>query len=318
MIRPRVVALGLVCVVACIAGCPRQPTTEPEPEPEPQVEEIVDAPSICTAGCQKLDRCVPELAGEGSDPADVSARLSDACDAACSSFADQRSSLALRDCLDLRSCPAFWGCISAAEVRPWLATIAPVGDRSCANLCSQASACAIARECALVGPGPGPRAGPGTRAPAEHGDRDTCMQDTALRVDLEETCLLRCSSTPEDSRARTELIGCIDHGTCDGMLACLDSWHDTSYAEPGLVPGVDPTCDAFCTRAIVCGAAQEDIELEPEELDALKQRMTSTYIECTVQCGKDLDVGGGEARESFEACTAVEDCPAYSECALEV
>jgi hypothetical protein len=46
--------------------------------------------------------------------------------------------------------------------------------------------------------------------------------------------------------------------------------------------------------------------------------MTSTYVECAVQCGKDLDVGGEAAKASFEKCTAVESCTEFGVCAPEV
>jgi hypothetical protein len=67
----------------------------------------------------------------------------------------------------------------------------------------------------------------------------------------------------------------------------------------------------------VCGAEQESVELEPAELEELKQVMTSTYVECAVQCGKDLEIGGEAAKASFEACTAVASCTDFSVCANE-
>ena len=310
--------LALVVAVLGLTGCPKpSTTTEPAPvEVESEVsDDPVDAAALCSAGCEKLEACVPTLTSElDSDPADIVERLGQECDAACPSFEDQRSSLALRDCLDLDSCDAYWGCVGTPGVRPWLAAVAPVGDRSCANLCGQASACAIAQACELE-----PASGASGQS-SSTGELDPrCAQDEDRRDELEEVCRLQCQAAAEDSRARTELIGCIDHASCGGLLGCLDTWADTDYGdERGPIPGVNPTCDAFCSRSIVCGAALEEVELEPEELAELKQRMTSTYIECTVQCSKDLETGGDATSEAFAQCTEVEDCEAFTACALEV
>ncbi|PRP99968.1 hypothetical protein [Enhygromyxa salina] len=318
------VAVALVLALVCgalVGGChrPANPSEEPDQTPVEVADEQIDSPKICAAGCRRLERCVPELASEvDGDPAVIAERLAQACEPGCASFADRGSSLALRDCLKLESCNAYWGCVGTPSVRPWLATVAPVGDRSCENLCSQASACAIAKVC---------ESDAGTRKPRavkpDGGEElaldPICMQDEAHRNELDETCLLQCESTPEDSRARVELTGCIDHASCEGMLGCLDSWAETDYGDPGgLTPGISQTCDSFCTRAIVCGAEQESVELEPEELAELKQAMTSTYVECAVQCGKDLDSGEATVRAAFETCTASETCEAFTACALEV
>ncbi|KIG15216.1 hypothetical protein DB30_05760 [Enhygromyxa salina] len=316
--------MALVLALACgalFSGCRRPPTTSEEPDQSPVevADEKIDAPGICSAGCRRLERCVPELASDvDSDPTEIVARLAQACEPACASFEDRSSSLALRDCLKLDSCNAYWGCVGTPSVRSWLAAVAPVGDRSCTNLCSQASACAIAKVCESDAGARKPR----TTKP-DGGEElaldPVCMQDEAHRNELDETCLLQCETTPEASQARAELIGCIDHASCEGMLSCLNSWAETDYGDPGgLTPGISKTCDAFCTRAIVCGAEQESVELEPEELAELKQVMTSTYVECAVQCGKDLDSGDEPVRASFETCTASETCEAFTTCALEV
>ena len=70
--------------------------------------------------------------------------------------------------------------------------------------------------------------------------------------------------------------------------------------------------------AIVCGAADSQVELEPDELAELKQTMTSTYVECAVQCQSDLEAGGESARAAFEQCTAVETCEQFASCADDV
>jgi hypothetical protein len=304
--------------VPLLGACPRQTTTTDEPDQTPVevADEQIDAPAICSAGCRRLERCVPELASEiDGDPTVIAERLAQACDPACSSFDDRGSSLALRDCLKLDSCNAYWGCVGTPSVRSWLAAVAPVGDRTCENLCSQASACAIAKVC---------ESDPGGRKPKPNATDQfidpVCMQDQAHRDELDETCLRQCEATDEPTQARAELIGCIDHVSCEGMLGCLDSWSQTAYDDDprALTPGISPTCDAFCTRAIVCGAEQENVELEPEELDELKQIMTSTYIECAVQCGKDLETGDEPVRAAFEACTASPTCEAFTACGLEV
>ncbi|PRP92617.1 hypothetical protein ENSA5_47980 [Enhygromyxa salina] len=320
---------GLVLVLAlatgALGGACRKPTTpveQPEDAPIAVVDEEVDAPGVCSAGCDRLERCVPELVGEiDGDPTVIADRLGQECDSACATFEDRGSSLALRDCLNLDSCNAYWGCVGTATVRPWLAAVAPVGERTCENLCSQASACAIAKVCETEAGGRKTRPG---KAGADAGEDEQvidpeCMRDDVRRSELDETCLLSCEATPVDSPARTELIGCIDHASCDGMLSCLDSWAETDYGDAsGPTPGISPTCDAFCTRAIVCGAEQENVELEPEELEELKQVMTSTYVECAVQCGKDLAPGDEAARAAFDACAAVETCEAFTTCANEV
>lgn len=324
--KPVALVLALVCGVA-FGGCRRQATTTEDPDQTPVevADEQIDAPKICSAGCRRLERCVPELASEiDGDPTVIAERLAQACDPECASFEDRSSSLALRDCLKLDSCNAYWGCVGTPSVRSWLATVAPVGDRSCENLCSQASACAIAKVCESDAGGRKLRSNKSDGAGKSDDEADQlidpiCMQDDAHRNELDETCLLQCETTPQDSQARAELIGCIDHASCEGMLGCLDTWAETDYGDPGgLTPGISPTCDAFCTRAIVCGAEQENYELEPEELEALKQVMTSTYVECAVQCGKDLDGGDEAVRAAFETCTASETCEAFTTCALEV
>jgi hypothetical protein len=328
--------IGLVLCGSTIGGCRRNPTEVAPPQDRPVVveDETIDAPGVCAEGCTRLERCLPELASEvDGDPTIVADRLASECAGACGTFSDADSALALRDCLNLNSCDAYWGCVGTATVRPWLAAVAPVGERTCANLCSQASVCAIAKACEGDGSSKRPRPGKpkpegkaDSKADASGGEAgeeleadEVCAQDQARLDELEERCLLQCEATPDDSRARTELIGCIDHASCNGLLRCLDTWSQTDYAVvDGPTPGISETCDAFCTRAIVCGAEQESVELDPAELEELKQVMTSTYVECAVQCGKDLDVGGDAVRANFERCTAVATCTEFSTCADEV
>lgn len=322
--------LTLALMTGVLAGaCRKQPPSTAEPDDTPRVDtsEQVDAPAVCTAACQRLERCVPELASDiDGDPAVVAERLANECAPACEGFADQRSALAVRDCTSLSSCTAFWGCVGTAEARAWLATVAPVGERTCENLCSQASACAIAKVCETdVGarkPRPGKSKSDDADAEPDGGEvvlDAECTRDEVLRNELDEHCLLQCRALPDDSRARAELIGCIDHVSCDGLLRCLDGWAATDYEDAvGPTPGISPTCDGFCTRAIVCGAADSEVELDPEELAELKQTMTSTYVECAVQCEKDLEVGGEPAKAGFEQCAAVETCEQFASCADEV
>lgn len=319
--------LTLALLMSVVSGaCRKQVTTAGTPDEVPRIDdrEQVDAAEVCTAGCERLERCVPELAGDiDDDPSVVAERLANACEPACKGFADQRSALAVRDCLSLSSCTSYWGCVGTAAARPWLATIAPVGERSCENLCSQASACAIAKVCESEGEsesgGRKPRAGKLDGDASETIVDAECMRDEVRRNELEDRCLLQCRALAPESRARTELIGCIDHVSCDGLLRCLDGWAETNYADAtGPTPGINPSCDSFCTRAIVCGAADSQIELEPEELDELKQTMTSTYVECAVQCEKDLEAGGDTVRAAFDSCTAVETCDQFAACADEV
>ncbi|NJK32113.1 MAG: hypothetical protein HC927_06685 [Deltaproteobacteria bacterium] len=130
---------------------------------------------------------------------------------------------------------------------------------------------------------------------------------------------MRCLAAPEDSQARTELIGCLDHVSCPGMLRCLDTWTETAYvSEPasGPVPGISESCDGFCTRAIECGAAAEGVELSPDELRVMKEVMTSTYVECAIQCEKDLE-RSSKAKEGFDRCTATATCDEFFACADE-
>jgi hypothetical protein len=327
--------LALALISGSAIGACRRKVSEVEPPQDRVViveEETVDAPAVCAEGCTRLERCLPELASEiDGDPTVVADRLASECAGACGTFGDPDSALALHDCLNLSSCDAYWGCVGTATVRPWLAAVAPVGERTCANLCSQASVCAIAKVCEHEGGGKRPRpekkpkpegkadANTGGEADEEPIVDEECAQDQARLEELEERCLLQCEATPEDGRARTELIGCIDHASCNGLLRCLDTWSQTDYTQvDGPTPGISETCDAFCTRAIVCGAEQESLELDPAELEELKQVMTSTYVECAVQCGKDLDVGADAARASFERCTAVATCTEFSACADEV
>ncbi|HVH99594.1 MAG TPA: hypothetical protein VM869_12825 [Enhygromyxa sp.] len=327
--------LTLALLMAVIGGaCRKQATPVEAADQAPRVDdsEEVDATAVCTAGCERLERCVPELASDiDGDPSVVAERLARACEPACQGFADQDSALAVRDCLNLNSCTSFWGCVGTAPARPWLAAVAPVGERTCENLCSQASACAIAKVCESESGGRKPRSSKPGKGDAELSDGpepgstgDTvvdpeCMRDEVLRSELDERCLLSCRALPEDSRARTELIGCIDHVSCDGLLACLDGWAETSYEDAtGPTPGISASCDGFCTRAIVCGAADSQVELEPEDLDELKQTMTSTYVECAVQCEKDLEAGGESTRAAFDKCTAVDSCDQFASCADEV
>ena len=329
--------LTLALVIGVLGGaCRKQNVVADAPTdaaPEPEAVEQIDAPGVCTAACERLEQCVPELVAEldgtTSDPAVVRERLAGTCSSTCASYQDPRSAHAVRDCTRLDSCTAFWGCVGTAEARPWLAAIAPVGERTCENLCSQASACAIAKVCETEGkakrkPGKDGKDGAdgktsdGKTEPSEVTVDPACLRDEALRTELDERCLLQCRALPEDSRARTELIGCIDHVSCDGLLRCLDGWSATDYTDAsGPTPGINPTCDSFCTRAIVCGAADSEVELDPEQLDELKQTMTSTYVECAVQCEKDLETGDA-VRTKFDECTAVETCEQFAACADEV
>jgi hypothetical protein len=344
---PSITTLVLVFASGvAIGACRRQPTDVQPPENQLVVveDEAVDTPMVCVDGCTRLERCIPELASEiDGDPTVVAERLANECAGACGSFGDRNAALALADCLNLGSCDAYWGCVGTAAVRPWLAAVAPVGERTCANLCAQASVCAVAKVCEAApvsearGQGEGedppkrprpekkPKDGKDGKPddagePADEPATDpTCAQDRAQLDELEAHCVLQCEATPVDSRARTELIGCIDHASCDGLLRCLDTWSETDYADvDGPTPGISETCDAFCTRAIVCGAQQHDADLDPTALEELKQAMTSTYVECAVQCGKDLEVNGEAARANFERCTAVASCTDFSTCADEV
>lgn len=327
---------------------------EPDAAPVLDTSETVDSQRVCQDGCRRLDRCAPELARgqvEG-DPVLLASRIGDpeACDASCSEFDDTRVSLGLRDCLALSSCDAYWGCLSTELARPWLAAVAPPGERSCENLCSQASACAIAELCEDTrGESSGRR-----RARTRDSDDDSltppskasedeaaaaedapspspaCQAETARQAELEESCRLKCEASPEGGRARFELLGCLDHGSCGGMLGCLDSWSRTDYSRAALMteagtelpegvdpgPGLDPVCDAFCTRALACGAAAEGLELEGEALTELKHALTSTYVECALSCAKDQK--SAAATKAFEACTAVESCEAFAVCSDEV
>lgn len=313
MPRPRGLLLFALVTGVLAGGCRERATVvEPDTGPVAQVIEI-DAIAVCEAGCERLTRCVPDLATETeSSPEEVAARLADECNPACMGFAGHSPSspgaalqleiardaaFALEDCLGLDSCNAFWGCVGTEDVRPWLAAVAPVGERTCENLCSQASACAIAKVC------------------DEAAGKDACLADAARRDELDETCLLQCASTSDESQARRELIGCLDHVSCGGLLGCLDSWADTAY-EPngGPTPGISPTCDDFCTRAIDCGAQAEGVELTPAELAQLREAMTSTWVECAVQCEKDVASGDAQ-KQGFEQCTAAADCDAFQVCA---
>ncbi|MFV8749037.1 hypothetical protein ACNOYE_00640 [Nannocystaceae bacterium ST9] len=326
MPRPRPRGLLLLALITGVfaGGCrERKPVVE-QPDEAPLAEVIeIDALAVCEAGCERLTRCAPDLASEaGSSPDEVGARLASECSSACIGFAGQSpdspgaamrmelardAAFALDDCLDLDSCNAFWGCVGSEDVRPWLAAVAPVGERTCENLCSQASACAIAKVCEEAAGKDGIK--------REVVDPETCLADDVRRDELDETCLLQCASTPDESQARRELIGCLDHVSCGGLLGCLDSWAETAY-EPGEgpTPGISPTCDAFCTRAIDCGARAEGVELTPDELARLREVMTSTWVECAVQCEKDL-ANGDAQRQTFEECTATPDCDTFSTCA---
>lgn len=313
-------ALALVSGLA-IGACRRKTTDVQPPEDQPIVveDEAIHPPTVCMDGCVQLERCIPELATEiDGDPTIVAERLASECATACDSFADVDAALALNDCSSL-GCDAYWGCVGTSAVRPWLAAVAPVGERTCANLCSQASVCAIAKVCEDEGEDAHKRPRKSGELVEEPATDPACARDQARLGELEERCLLQCEATPVDSRARTELIGCIDHASCDGLLRCLDTWSQTDYAQvDGPTPGISETCDAFCTRAIVCGAEQQSVELDPSELEELKQLMTSTYVECAVQCGKDLDVNGDTARTNIERCTAAPSCTDFNACANEV
>lgn len=310
-----------------LAGCPERKSVIAKPDDAPASEASeVDVLGLCEAGCEKLTRCVPDLAIEGdAAPDEVAARLADECTPACSSFATpmptapgaalrleraRESALALEGCLALDSCNAYWGCVSSEAVRPWLAAVAPVGDRSCENLCSQASACAIAKVCESSDKDKDKDRDAGKTPPDP-----ICQTDGTRRDELEDSCLLQCNAAPADSQARDELLGCIDHVSCGGMLECLDRWAETDYrSDDGPTPGISQTCDDFCTRAIECGAQAQGIELSADEIAALREIMTSTWVECAVQCEKDLQRGEAQ-KQTFEQCTATSDCAAFSSCA---
>lgn len=311
--------LLLALGVGLIGGaCRDRTTTVEQPDSTPSTATVqINHAEICEAGCTRLERCVPELAEAGDEPAvEIAARLDAECSAACSEFKDDAAALAVQDCLTLDSCNAFFGCLGSEGARSWLASVAPVGERSCENLCSQASACAIARVCEVEA-----NASSKDKRPSEAAsDPAACLADEIRRAELDEHCRLQCLSTPEDSQARTELLGCLDHVSCPGMLQCLDSWVDTTYSggpQPGPTPGISETCDRFCERAIVCGAEAEGVELSPDELRVLKETMTSTYVECAVQCELDLD-RASKARDAFDQCTAAASCDAFLTCANDV
>lgn len=324
MPRPRGLLLLALTTGVLVGGCrDRNPVLAP-PKDDATVSVVVeiDAIAVCEAGCERLTRCAPDLAADkGGATNELEARLARECSPACVGFAGasangpgaalrleiaRDAAFALDDCLDLDSCNSFWGCVSTESARPWLAAVAPVGERTCENLCSQASACAIAKVC-------DDQSSKDVKREAK--DDAACLADDARRSELEESCLLQCVSTPDESQARRELIGCLDHVSCGGLLGCLDSWADTAYErDGGPTPGISQTCDDFCTRAIDCGARSQGVELTPAELAGLREVMTSTWVECAVQCEKDL--ASGEAQQkAFEQCTAATDCETFSACA---
>ncbi|NVB40554.1 hypothetical protein G6O69_22120 [Pseudenhygromyxa sp. WMMC2535] len=351
LLAPSILA---VAVMALASACPKPAPVSEQPDAAPAEVDRgpeLDLLGLCQSGCDRLTRCVPELASASDEqPTTIATRLVQTCAPACERFADVEAAAAVRDCLGLDACGAYWGCVSSEAARPWLASVAPVGDRSCENLCSQASACAINTVCeaeaeaearteAKTGPGGaaegsssrrssrGAKARDGASASAGASEAapgvdsaassEPCITDEARRSELEEHCLLECQGTPEDSLARAELIGCIDHGSCGGLLTCLDSWASTDYGDDsgGPLPGVHPACDAFCTRAIVCGAEQdaEGEALSPEDIAELERAMTSAHVECAVQCGKDIDAGQDAA--GFSTCAAAQTCEDFGACA---
>ena len=93
----------------------------------------------------------------------------------------------------------------------------------------------------------------------------------------------------------------------------MEAWADTSYAPEGLgLPGTSEACDRYCTRAIECAAEAEDVELDPDQLRAMKQTMTGTWVECAVRCEKRR---ASEGERELGRCNATKTCDDYFACA---
>ena len=87
--------LTLALLIGVVGGaCRKQAVTAENPSDTLRVaaDEQLDVPEICTQGCQRLERCVPELSGDvDGDPTVVAERLARECQPACQGFADQSS-----------------------------------------------------------------------------------------------------------------------------------------------------------------------------------------------------------------------------------
>lgn len=278
------VLVGLL-VWAALGGCERRdrPPTAPNARERADVAPTQKpAAEVCARACDRFRGCTGELASAyGADAEAVSARFLFACDEECSGLeGTARGELGrVDDCTALDSCIAFYTCATGDPPPLALSTItARTPAPTCASLCARERRC-----------------------------RD---QAQATAEEAESACVLSCEAA---AQAQSPLP-CGTRRTCGGLLGCVDGWRDSGYARErdAPPPGVSPVCDELCTRAIRCGAEASGEPLAEAELAELRDTMSSTYMECALQCGEDLRQDDG-AR--FQKCLAKAECKAFEECA---
>lgn len=270
-------------MLACIAvapGCRKSGTEPTSPVARVQADEAVVVPArqVCEDSCRRLDGCAATLASAYEvETSVVAARFVFDCGSECAGLeGPAKTEVAhLADCVALDDCAAFYTC-STGEPTP-VATASFEPAANCDGLCGRVLACRGAGE-------------------EESGE-------------IESDCQLRCAGADPEGEQRKALMSCLDQRTCGGFLGCVETWRTGTDGGEGPPPGVSGTCDGLCTRAIQCGA--EDENLSESELSELRDTMASTYMECAVQCEKDLHA---DNRADYDECVAVDDCEAFQKC----
>lgn len=237
----------------------------------------IPAPELCRDSCSRLDRCAPDLAAYHElEVAVVAAQFPFDCPDECAGL----EGTAKNDVATLSDCLALDSCAafySCSTGEPLPVDLTAAHD--CESLCKREVVC---RE----------------------------LSD-AERDEAESECLLGCeNAAPPDSTAG---LDCLDHRTCGRFVACVGRWREGTSSSGPLPPGVSKTCHHLCRRAIECGAEYAD--LSDREVSELREAMASTYVECAVQCGKELSE---QNQRSFDACLGKESCEDFQKCADEL
>ncbi len=303
--RYELTAVGFISLLlACHSSPPPRLPSAPEPV---EAANSVNQEDVCAQTCNRLSNCSNSTGSATPDPTTTP------CESAClgGTLEPSYDPRHLAHCLDLEGCIEFSSCIDDQQrKRSWLGARSPSNksnpQHSCGQLCRRSAGCM-----------------------QESAESDL---DALSHSRLEDRCLTRCDSSEEHSRAHIDLLACIEHLDCDGLLGCLDDWAQTgggvqtrprvsrhSPASRAVDPGLDEACHQFCARAIECGAESEG--LRKSEVETLQEAMTGIYVECAVQCGiqrKATKTSSDDSPDPFSVCAAKESCGDYDVCAADL
>jgi hypothetical protein len=275
----RVAASALLCQ-SLLVGCDKQDSHANTPVVRSSEQsQAIPAPELCSNSCTRLDRCAPDLAAfHQLEVSVVASQFPFDCPEECAGLKGtaENDTARLSDCLALDSCAAFYSC-STGEPLP----VELTDRRDCESLCARETACRQLGD-------------------AEH-------------EEAESECLLGCENAGAVKGEAGALLDCLSERTCGPLVTCTARWREGSSSAGPLPPGISTTCHKLCRRAIECGAEYAD--LSDREASEMSEAMSSTYVECAVQCGKDLS---DESQPKFDACLAKEQCEDFQKCADEL